>query len=247
MLRYPLCIQSVLDAVIEDIESDVAAWEQRIALAGLTASELNGRTRWKRYNPVIELPRRLFRNLTALSSVSAPLKSTHWKDRSQPLPFLRHLFGRTTPLIPQEKLRIDSNAFDGYALIRAVHCQFAPLVQFLLDHGASPLMKGGLAVIVAIRNKDLAMTKLLIERSEQLQQSSSPKSAAGPATQSNGGRGKKRKLEDRVSVTPEMLKAAIQCDARAIVEYLMDEKGCVPDLGMLSLVNKARVKKARLR
>lgn len=47
---------------------------------------------------------------------------------------------------------------------------------------------------------------------------------------------KMQKLEDRVQITPEMLKVAVKLDARDIVEYFMKEKGCVPDLQTLQMM-----------
>jgi hypothetical protein len=73
--------------------------------------------------------------------------------------------------------------------------------------------------MVAIRQKDLALVRMLIEREDK-----------------ETGTGKKRKLEDRVQVNPEMLKVAVKCDARDIVTYLTQEKGCVPDLRTLHIL-----------
>ncbi|KAF7375037.1 hypothetical protein MSAN_00389800 [Mycena sanguinolenta] len=88
------------------------------------------------------------------------------------------------------------------------------------DHGASPTHKRGLAVLVAIRLKKLSLVRMLIERTEP-----------------GGGRGaKKRRLEDRLEVTKEMLKAAVKAKARDIAEYFMEEKGCVPDIQTLHML-----------
>jgi hypothetical protein len=50
-----------------------------------------------------------------------------------------------------------------------------------------------------------------------------------------GAKGKRRRMEDRVRVGPAMVRAAVQCDARDIVEYLTKEKGCVPDMPTLRM------------
>jgi hypothetical protein len=253
-LRYSLCDRQVFDAVIKEMErinesgSELSGMPERSEEEEVERRRRleSDRERWKRYHPTIELPRRLFRNLTAPAS-SAPLQSSTssylklippWTDRSQPLPFLRHIISKQTSLTPQETLRLNVDSYEGYALVRAVHARFVPLVQFLLDQGASPMMRDGLAVLVAIRSKDLHMTRILIERTEQ-----AASGIAGGSTSSTG-RGKKRKLEDRVTISSEMLKAAIQCDARDIVDYLMNEKGCVPDMSMLKLLSGG-AKKAR--
>lgn len=97
----------------------------------------------------IDLPRRLFRTLEP-----RPV----WHDTDEPLPLLRFLYDH--PRIPAP----NANAHDGYALTRAVFALFVPLVKFLLDHEADPAKKNALAVTVAIRRKDVALVRMLIER-----------------------------------------------------------------------------------
>uniref|UniRef100_A0A0W0GBG2 Uncharacterized protein n=1 Tax=Moniliophthora roreri TaxID=221103 RepID=A0A0W0GBG2_MONRR len=145
----------------------------------------------------LDLPRHLFRHLS-------PAKK--YED-DPPLPFLTFLYNHS-PYPP------DPNTHSGYALTKAVHARFVRLVRFLLSHGASPTPKDGLAVNIAIRQKDLAMVKLLIERPP--------------------GKGKKRRrLGDRIQVSQDMLKTAVKCRARDIVVYFTQEKGCVPDMQTL--------------
>lgn len=110
-------------------------------------------------------------------------------------------------------------------MTKAVQVGFVPLVRFLLDHGATPTWKGSLAIIIAIHRKDLELVRMLVERTDTETSSSKGK-----------GNGKRRKLEDRVEVTPEMLRAAIKCKAQDIVEYLTREKGCIPDMQTLLLM-----------
>ncbi|KAG1747056.1 uncharacterized protein EDB91DRAFT_1115992 [Suillus paluster] len=162
-----------------------------------------------------ELPRRLFRSLTPKSRAKPPL----WTDQDHPLPFLYYLF--TCPKIHPP----DVNSHEGYALTKAVQVGFVPLVRFLLDHGASPRCKNSMPILVAIHRKDLSLVRLLVERVDG-------KSGSGGQKQ----KGKRRKLEDRAQVTPEMLKAAVKLDARDIAEYFMKEKGCVPDLQTLLMM-----------
>jgi hypothetical protein len=97
-----------------------------------------------------------------------------------------------------------------------------PLVRFLLDHGASPRRRDALAVRIAIKRRDLSLVRLLV----------------GPpdAPPDERRTGKRRKLADRVKVTSEMLRLAVMCGAQDIAAYLMNEKGCVPDLRTLSLL-----------
>ncbi|KAJ7598848.1 hypothetical protein C8J56DRAFT_815078 [Mycena floridula] len=152
-----------------------------------------------------DLPRRLFRHLR---------KSNEWTNDDHPLPFLRHLYS-----LPGIKPHVDS--YDGYALTRAVNAEFIPLIQFLLEHGASPKLNDAASVLVAIHQHNLALVKMLVEPNEK--------------------RGAKRcKLEDRVELTPKMLKIAVKCDAQDIAIYLR-AKGCIPDMETLRLLNREKV------
>ena len=140
----------------------------------------------------IQLPRRLFRSLL-------PANGQEWSDQDYPLPFLRDIYG--TPNL--QVTRVD----EGYALAKAVHAQFTPLVKFLLDKGASPKSKGGIAVKIAIRLKDLDMFKMLVE--------------SWPGVKS----------PDR-EIAKSMMELAILSGAGDIVEFYR-EKGIVPNIGVL--------------
>ena len=210
ILRYPICTPAVLGLVL--------------GLPGYPDVSSGGR---------IQLPRRLFRDLS-----SRP--SGRWRDTDPPLPMLRYLYSH--PRIPAP----DPNGWDGYALTKAVAAGFIPLVRFLLDQGASPANKNGLAVHAAIRRKDLALVKLLIEpdpsapvaassRTLLQQDGVPPRLSTSKKRRSGDGvagthSSKRRRLEDRVAVTQEMLKTAVACDARDIVQYFVQEKSCMPDL-----------------
>ncbi|KDQ24623.1 hypothetical protein PLEOSDRAFT_1046582, partial [Pleurotus ostreatus PC15] len=165
------------------------------------------------YRP--KLPKRLFYNLRPPASRSAP----RWEERDHPLPFLRYLYSSSSFPAP------DPSSHDGYALTKAVHARFTPLVEFLLEQGASPRCKNGLAVFVAIRMNNIAMVKMLVERDGR--QGIEPLKA-----------GKKRKLEDRIQVTSEMLRAAVKSHAKEVIDWLMEEKGCVPDMQTLLLLTR---------
>ncbi|TFY83523.1 hypothetical protein EWM64_g479 [Hericium alpestre] len=141
-----------------------------------------------------------------------------WRDRHEPLPFLRYLYDH--PRIPAP----DPNSHDGYPLSHAVRAGFAPLVRFLLDHGASPRCKDDMAVMLAIQRRDLEMVKLLIEPSTAV------------TGEDTGRKGKRRRVADRVEVSPRMLRVAVRHKANDIVDYLTNEKGCVPDLQTLRLL-----------
>ncbi|KAJ3747053.1 hypothetical protein DFH05DRAFT_767883 [Lentinula detonsa] len=143
----------------------------------------------------------------------APRKyGSMWTDQDHPLPFIRGLYS--------EGFSLDIHSMNDYPLIKAVHTGFEALVQFLLEKGASPAYKDNLAVRVAIRRKDLRLVKLLVERSE-----------------SGEKKTKKRKLEDRVTITKDLLKLAVKCNTQEIVDYFTQEKGCVPDMQTLYLMH----------
>jgi hypothetical protein len=74
---------------------------------------------------------------------------------------------------------------------------------------------------MAIKRRDLALVRLLVEPPD--------------VPRDERRTGKRRKLADRVKVTSEMLRLAVMGGARDIAEYLMNEKGCVPDVRTLSL------------
>lgn len=191
---------------------------------------------------LVELPRRLFRSLS-------PRSTTPWTAQDQPLPFLRYLFNH--PHIPT----FNANYSDGYALTRAVASGFVPLVRFLLDQGASPACKDGIAVHAAIRRRNLSLVKLLIEPDSNPIRAGKdagidiPDAVRGDGRLSGKRRRrledsgekkslKKRKLEDRVRVDQEMLRIAVACDARDIVKYFMEEKSVMPDM---QTVRKMRI------
>ncbi|KIY44574.1 hypothetical protein FISHEDRAFT_77485 [Fistulina hepatica ATCC 64428] len=154
--------------------------------------------------PLIDLPRRLFRRLTTRRVES-------WSESDEPLTFLRALAEITSS-------RINVNSHQGYALTRAVHVRFMPLVAFLLAHDASPHWKDGLAIMVAIHQKDLNLVKRLLESDRPI------------------SRGKRLCTPDGIQVTSKMLKTAVQCKAHDIVQYLIREKGCIADMQTLTIL-----------
>ncbi|KAL4252576.1 hypothetical protein ABKN59_005027 [Abortiporus biennis] len=196
-LQYPICNSpSIIEAILRDKRVD-----KKIL----------------RDDKKTELPRRFFRNLSPRVQRSSRKLAV---EEEYPLPFLRYLYAH--PKIPP----INTNSFEGYALTKAVASDYISLVKFLLDQGASPQWKNGLAVNVAITRKDLPLVRLLIEPDMTIAEEDTRKSE----TKGRRKTAKRRKLEDRMKVTQEMLKAAVRSDARDIVEYLMKEKGCVPDM-----------------
>lgn len=129
--------------------------------------------------------------------------------------------------------------WEGYALTKAVAAGFIPLVQFLLEKGASPAHKDGIAVHAAIRRKDLSLVKLLVEPNHTYETVDGTKlrvKSSDDDRPHKSQRAKKRRIEDRVKVDQAMLKTAVACDARDIVQYIVQEKACVPDMKTVRLM-----------
>jgi len=200
-LRFPLCTLLVLSALLEQSTS--------IADTNTDASA----NKRKNHHPAAcgssrppELPRRLFRRLSA--------------SGAEVLPLLGYLYSSDTKV--RRWPEPDADSHDGYALVRAVNVGAMPLVRFLLEHGASPDRRKALSVRLAIKQRDLTLVRLLVEPPDVCPE--------------ERRRGKRRRLADRVQVDSEMLKYAVTHGAHDIAEYLMQEKGCVPDLETLSLL-----------
>ncbi|RPD59659.1 hypothetical protein L227DRAFT_611866 [Lentinus tigrinus ALCF2SS1-6] len=226
-LRFPICTRNVLEAM----------W--RIPKLPFNPA-----------HQVTILPRRLFRNLAPRNEPGQP----PWTVDDEPIPFLRYLC--THPEVP----RVVADSYDGYALTRAVYACFKPLVRVLLDLGVSPTCKQNLAVMVAIRQRNLSLVRMLIERdyrnaelnsapprkrrrlgvgrASDIGSSDGREALPGGSTSTPSGSGKRRKLADRVTVNSDMLKLAVKCDARDIVEYFMKEKGCVPDMQTVLMMSR---------
>jgi hypothetical protein len=216
ILRFPLCTLSVLAALLDrpsfphPVQSSSDADSTNTGTSHANSDHRNDNHNHDRYSEYAsgppELPRRLFRQLST--------------SGSEALPHLHFLYTSSAPQLSRRRPDIDSH--DGYPLARAVSAGAVPLVRFLLDHGASPRRRGALAVRMAIKRRDLSLVRLLVEPPD-----------APPDERRTG---KRRKLADRVKVTSEMLRLAVMCGAQDIAEYLMNEKGCVPDLRTLSLL-----------
>lgn len=220
-LRYPICDAKVIEAILRSPRCSPIMLK-----SGLRT----------------ELPRRLFRPLVPRWTQSRPntRKSPYNRRNDDPLPLLEFIYSHS--LIPTP----NSNSWDGYPLTKAASVGFTELVRFLLENGASPAWKGGLAVKVAIKRRDLSLVKMLIEPNETAvftAQRDESKLVADEEKTSTGNRrkresdeqgqrqvNKRRKIEDRIVVDQDLLKVAVRCDARDIVEYFVKEKGCIPDM-----------------
>lgn len=236
-LRYPICTLPVLEALLRVPGNPEKAFDVQ------TAERSEAGT-------LPQLPRRLFKSLTPKTAsessqttnvVARPSSSRNiltgpprgfqfaasdWSNTDDPLPILRVL--HTNPRISSPR----GQDYDGYPLNNAVQAGFRQLVRFMLTQGANPALQEGISVLIAVSRKDLACARMLIERTEdgdEVEEGSKPVSRPGSH--------KRRKLEDRVPVTAQMLRTAIKHDARDIVDYLMKEKECVPDIPTLALMS----------
>lgn len=145
-------------------------------------------------------------------------------------------------------------------MARAVLAGFVPLIEFLLDNGADPGLKGGIAVKVAIQMRDLGLVRMLVERGytppaadtttvpfSSRRSSFGRRMEAAVADAGRGGEnatvasgGRRRRMEDRMKVTPLLLQTAVRHGAMDIVDWMMKEKGCVPDMKTISLMMAMR-------
>lgn len=136
--------------------------------------------------------------------------------------------------------------FSAQHLALATSSHSLRLVKYLLQNGkVRPDSGGGMAVKAAIRKNDLRMVKMLIERFEEDPDEHLPEENLLPSGMSSGGSqstnrkrrtstGKRRRLEDRMEVTQSLLREALRADARSVVEYFINEKGCTPDARTLA-------------
>jgi len=220
VLRFPLCTPSVLAALIErpsfphPVQSSSSTDTDTRTNTG--TPHANSEHNHHRYtdSDYASGPSELPRRLFRQLSTSG----------AEALPHLHFLY---TSSAPQLARRPDIDSHDGYPLARAVSAGAVPLVRFLLDHGASPNRREALAVRIAINRRDLSLVRLLVEPPDV------------PPDERRTG--KRRKLADRVKVTSDMLRIAVRYGAQDIAEYLMNEKGCVPDLRTLSLLRYGKV------
>ncbi|KAI9460361.1 hypothetical protein F5148DRAFT_1286883 [Russula earlei] len=205
VLRFPLCTPAVLAVLFERPSFPHRPPPHTDAGTGAGADPpAHGVRHADRLRP--DLPKRLFRRLSP--------------SGAEALPLLRFLYGGAIAHLRASPPDADSH--DGYPLARAAFAAAVPLVRFLLDHGASPRRRNALAVRLAIKRRDLALVRLLVEPPE-----------APPHERRTG---KRRKISDRVQVNSDMLRLAVTCGARDIAEYLVREKGCLPDLKTLKLL-----------
>ncbi|KAF8340751.1 uncharacterized protein EI90DRAFT_3036735 [Cantharellus anzutake] len=163
----------------------------------------------------IKLPRRLFRYRPNAS----PSTSIHNNNEDAITNVLDELARHHNIYKP------NINSHKGYPLIMACHRRSIPLVTLLLSYGADPGSQGSLAVKIAIRQRNLELVKLLVERR-------APSVIEARESQPCCTRTEKPRLQDRVRITPELVTEAIRACATDIAEYFA-MKGTAPSFNAL--------------
>ena len=191
-------------------------------------------------NSYFILPRWLFRNLenNATTECGHPLPLLRFlfnQNRANSCPTLRGCrpgivgrFQSVRNILPRPIPIPDVDSYNGYPLVRAVRANHIPLIQFLLDHGATATHVDFLALREAIRKRDLNLVKMLIEKDT--------------GDQDVNENGKRSRAEDRIVVTQKILEKAVNegLKAREIVKYFVEEKGVKPDRLVQEKINKKR-------
>ncbi|CCA67087.1 hypothetical protein PIIN_00921 [Serendipita indica DSM 11827] len=177
--------------------------------------------------PVVETPVRLFRLPRRLFRSLEPDKDKNSIKDDATFTFLESLYKlppvsysgteKTQALLP------DSNSHDGYPLIKAVQAKNRRLINLLLAHKADPSRNQKMAVLLAIQQRDLSLVKLLVEGTPTTRRQ---------IRSSNARKGVQKKT-DLVVVDNVMLGVAVKESATEIVEWLVKEKGVVPDIKTL--------------
>ena len=107
-----------------------------------------------------------------------------------------------------------------------------PLLRFLLLAGADPGAQHCLPLQVAATVGNLDALKMMVEPSEEQkdQEESDSKKVKG---------GKRRRVEDRVQPTTKVLFAAVKGKHFELAQWLMNEKGVIPDMATLQMMQYA--------
>ncbi|WFD31643.1 hypothetical protein MSPP1_002682 [Malassezia sp. CBS 17886] len=161
--------------------------------------------------------------------------------------------------------RASVNSSQGYPLAAAIHMRSAPLICFLLAAGADPALKKGIALQLAAKKGWVAGMRLLVERDDKLEfqwrarvqviaqelrtlsilrealcrRASLPARRVRPALAESPS--KRRRLGDRCKIDARLLNMAVRSKAWPLVHYMMDQKGLVPDVETLQLMDQLGV------
>ncbi|CEL55349.1 hypothetical protein RSOLAG1IB_01359 [Rhizoctonia solani AG-1 IB] len=211
-LSYPICTETVLDFL-----------EHTSPLAMLSQSRIKavrvspGRWLFRNLPRQVKLKRR---RKHSSSSAPVPVFSSSISSRINPLAFLESLERRYTLAFSPP-----GSAFALAMCVRAGPAQY-PLLQVLLRTGADPGAKSCLPLQIAAASGDLDALKLMIEPS--------------PDQQAQGATGgKRRRVEDRVQPTTKVLLEAVKGKHIEVAEWLMHEKGIIPDMATMRMIQNA--------
>ncbi|CAE6411025.1 unnamed protein product [Rhizoctonia solani] len=211
-LSYPICTETVLD-FLEHMRPQVLLSRSRLKAIRVSPG------RWLFRNLLSQLkPKR--RRKHGPSSAPALLFSSSTNSRINPLAFLESLERRYTL-----EFSVAGSAFALAMCVRAGPAQY-PLLQLLLRNGADPGAKSCLPLKIAAASGDLDALKLMIE--------SSPDQQAQGTTG-----GKRRRVEDRVQPTTKVLLEAVKGKHIEVAEWLIHEKGVVPDMATMRMLQNA--------
>jgi hypothetical protein len=143
---------------------------------------------------ITDLPRRLFRNLSSTTPIP---------------PLLIYLFDKYQP---------SPNSHNGYPLSRAVLAKNVEVIKYLLDKGADPGMRDGLAIEISVKLGDLGIVKMLVEH-----QSLNPVSIDGGPGPTPDGSGTGFRFG--TEIPSRWVETAVKSGSDEIVSYFVHEKG----------------------
>ncbi len=136
----------------------------------------------------------------------------------------------------------------GYPLARAVLAGDVALIRFLLDRGADPALKEGLAMQIAVKRGDVALCRMLYERpagrgsdaaGDSSMHSFTPiadvsiaipsgkrKRTSSPPEQSPRKRARTAlDRNTRMCMTPDLMRCVMACGHRGVMDYFLGEMG----------------------
>lgn len=171
---------------------------------------------------------------------------------------------KTVPLPTHDKLELlmhlvlthhaSPNSHQGFLLAMSVYAECTPLMCFMLACGADPKLRNGIALHIAVKKGWVSGLRLLVERDDRLETRwrNSLRSITHEmhtlSRMRNGSisriprrplrSNKRQRLTDRCQVDVSLLNAAVRAEAWDLVNYLMNQKGLVPDVDTLSLIDR---------
>ncbi|PVF97220.1 hypothetical protein CPB86DRAFT_707299 [Serendipita vermifera] len=217
-LRYPLCTLQVFERFLSIMPP---AYKHLYPKPTQTP---DGKIIKETPTRLFKIPRRLLRGIVD-GNTDSKQECRRFLDLLYSLPPVTHP-GTTKP----QAIKPDSNSHDGYPLIKAVQARDKDIIRFLLAHKADPSRRDKKAVLMAISYRDLDLVKLLVEGLQQgvvakMEEITHPRTKSKNKVAPITG--------DLVAVDNIMLGAAVRNGATEIVEWLVKEKGCVPDIKTL--------------